>query len=64
MPDLTSAIWHKSTYSGGEGNNCLEVSYAHPELIPVRDSKNPSGPKLVLRAAAWTAFIDDLRRNG
>ncbi|MFE6894903.1 DUF397 domain-containing protein [Streptomyces sp. NPDC057694] len=63
-PDLTSATWHKSSYSGGEGGNCLEVSHDHPGLIPVRDSKNPSGPKLVLRAAAWTAFIDDLRRNG
>ncbi|MFD8571240.1 DUF397 domain-containing protein [Streptomyces sp. NPDC059639] len=63
-PDLTSAVWHKSSYSGGSGGDCLEVTYTHPGLIPVRDSKNPSGPKLVLRAAAWTAFIDDLRRNG
>ncbi|MEU6847705.1 DUF397 domain-containing protein [Streptomyces sp. NPDC046716] len=63
-PDLTSATWHKSTYSGGSGGDCLEVSQDYPGLIPVRDSKNPEGPKLVLRAAAWTAFVDDLRRNG
>ncbi|MFF7261873.1 DUF397 domain-containing protein [Streptomyces sp. NPDC101112] len=28
MPDfdLTTAIWHKSSYSGGGGGNCLEVA--------------------------------------
>lgn len=24
--DLSTAIWHKSSYSGGEGGNCLEVA--------------------------------------
>ncbi|MFJ4711535.1 DUF397 domain-containing protein [Streptomyces sp. NPDC088785] len=63
--DFPGAAWHKSTYSGGQGGDCLEVATtAHPELVPVRDSKNPDGPKLVLRAAAWSAFIDDLRRDG
>ncbi|MER5949619.1 DUF397 domain-containing protein [Streptomyces sp. NPDC001904] len=62
-PDLTSAAWHKSSYSGGSGGECLEVSHDHPGLVPVRDSKNPDGPKLVLRAAAWSAFVDDLRRT-
>ena len=23
--DLSTATWHKSTYSGGDGGNCLEV---------------------------------------
>ncbi|MGW5868726.1 DUF397 domain-containing protein [Streptomyces sp. NPDC055239] len=55
------AAWRKSTYSGGEGGDCLEVSDGHPELLPVRDSKNPTGPKLVFRAASWSAFITDLK---
>ncbi|WP_394432992.1 DUF397 domain-containing protein [Streptomyces sp. SGAir0957] len=61
--DLTSATWHKSTYSGGEGSNCLEVATNLPGLVPVRDSKNPAGPRLVLRAEAWSAFVADLRRG-
>ncbi|MER7697098.1 DUF397 domain-containing protein [Streptomyces sp. NPDC096095] len=28
-----------------------------PGVVPVRDSKNPHGPALVLPAAAWTAFL-------
>uniref|UniRef100_A0AAU3GZ71 DUF397 domain-containing protein n=1 Tax=Streptomyces sp. NBC_01401 TaxID=2903854 RepID=A0AAU3GZ71_9ACTN len=24
--DLTTATWHKSSYSGGDGGNCLEVA--------------------------------------
>jgi hypothetical protein len=60
-PDLTSATWHKSSYSGGSGGDCLEVTHDHPGLVPVRDSKNPSGPKLVFRNATWSTFITDLK---
>ncbi|MFE3659049.1 DUF397 domain-containing protein [Streptomyces sp. NPDC059165] len=57
------AAWRKSSYSGGEGGNCLEVADDHPGVVPVRDSKNPDGPRLVFRAAAWSAFVADLK-NG
>lgn len=55
------ATWRRSTYSGGDGANCLEVSDDHPGIVPVRDSKNPDGPKLVFRAAAWSEFITEVR---
>ncbi|MFF4382985.1 DUF397 domain-containing protein [Kitasatospora sp. NPDC001547] len=32
-----------------------------PGLVPVRDSKDPQGPALVFRSAAWTAFVDAVR---
>ncbi|MFE2096724.1 DUF397 domain-containing protein [Streptomyces sp. PTD9-10] len=54
--------WRKSSYSGGEGGNCLEVADGHPTLVPVRDSKAPQGPKLAFRAEAWSAFVEDLKR--
>ncbi|GGZ95548.1 DUF397 domain-containing protein [Streptomyces echinoruber] len=59
--DLSTATWHKSSYSQG-GNDCLEVTAAFPALVPVRDSKNPHGPKLVFRPSAWSAFVDHLKR--
>ncbi|WP_282087725.1 DUF397 domain-containing protein [Streptomyces tendae] len=56
--------WHKSSYSGGSGDNCLEVATGIPTVIPVRDSKNPHGPELSFRADAWTAFVESLSRGG
>ncbi|MFJ7944480.1 DUF397 domain-containing protein [Streptomyces sp. NPDC096354] len=60
--DLSTAIWHKSSYSGGDGGNCLEVADGHPGVVPVRDSKDPDGPTLVFRTAAWSSFVADLKR--
>ncbi|MFF8290873.1 DUF397 domain-containing protein [Streptomyces sp. NPDC016309] len=54
--------WRKSSYSGGDGADCLEVADGHPDMIPVRDSKSPTGPVLVFRAAAWSSFVADLKR--
>ncbi|MET7369470.1 DUF397 domain-containing protein [Streptomyces sp. NPDC005566] len=59
--DLSTATWHKSTYSGGSGGDCLEVTDGRPGIVPVRDSKVPGGPALVFRTAAWAAFVEDLR---
>lgn len=53
----TPETWRKSTYSGGGGGNCLEVAVGHPTAVPVRDSKTPQGPKLMLRPEAWSAFV-------
>ncbi|MCX5246914.1 DUF397 domain-containing protein [Streptomyces sp. NBC_00201] len=58
---LEVARWRKSTYSDGSGGNCLEIADGHPAIVPVRDSKNPHGPKLVFRAQAWAAFVDDVK---
>ncbi|SDM68255.1 protein of unknown function [Streptomyces sp. cf386] len=58
---LEVARWRKSTYSGGGGNDCLEVADGNPTVVPVRDSKNPLGPKLVFRASAWSAFVEDVK---
>ncbi|MEU2577971.1 DUF397 domain-containing protein [Streptomyces anulatus] len=57
-PDLTAAAWRSSSYSNQEGGNCVQVADGFPGVVPVRDSKNPHGPALVLPAAAWTAFVE------
>ncbi|WP_329581661.1 DUF397 domain-containing protein [Streptomyces sp. NBC_01361] len=53
--------WRKSTYSGGDSGQCLEVSVgndtARAAHVPVRDSKNPHGPAVVFTSGAWTAFL-------
>ncbi|MFC8537216.1 DUF397 domain-containing protein [Streptomyces sp. NPDC057249] len=59
--DLTAAIWRKSSYSNTSGGNCLEVADGHAGLVPVRDSKRPDGPALVVNAAAWAPFIESVK---
>ncbi|MDH6126175.1 DUF397 domain-containing protein [Kitasatospora sp. GP82] len=46
--------WRKSTYSGDNGGNCIEVDDARPGTV--RDSKDPDGPRLHFTPEAWAAF--------
>ncbi|MEU1654983.1 DUF397 domain-containing protein [Streptomyces griseofuscus] len=56
-----AALWRKSTYSNESGGNCLEVRDNVPGVVPVRDSKVPDGPALLLTATAWAPFIGSLK---
>ncbi|AZM89657.1 DUF397 domain-containing protein [Streptomyces sp. W1SF4] len=47
--------WIKSSYSGSNGGNCVEVATT-PAAIHVRDSKVPDGPTLDLAPASWAAL--------
>ncbi|MER5752756.1 DUF397 domain-containing protein [Streptomyces sp. NPDC002088] len=60
LPVLAEATWRTSSYSGGQGN-CVEVADNLLTLIPVRDSKHPTGPALAFSLSAWTAFVEHLR---
>ncbi|MFJ2175523.1 DUF397 domain-containing protein [Streptomyces sp. NPDC087851] len=59
--------WVKSTYTSGEGGNCVEWSpaYAHAHgVVPVRDSKVPHGPTLTFSPTSWAALIAYARTSG
>jgi hypothetical protein len=47
--------WFKSSYSGGDGDNCVEVAL-RPEAVRIRDSKDRRIRPLVVAPAAWAAF--------
>ncbi|MFI2611252.1 DUF397 domain-containing protein [Kitasatospora sp. NPDC018619] len=34
-----------------------------PGLVPVRDSKDPHGPRLAFSSPAWDAFLTAIRRG-
>lgn len=54
---MTHALaWFKSSYSGSEGGNCVEVA-AHPAAVHVRDSKVTGGPVLTVAPGAWASFV-------
>ncbi|MBW5258913.1 DUF397 domain-containing protein [Streptomyces poriferorum] len=48
--------WFKSSYSGGEGGACIEVSTS-PATVHIRDSKNLQAPHVDVAPAAWSAFV-------
>ncbi|MFE0138206.1 DUF397 domain-containing protein [Streptomyces sp. NPDC059037] len=50
-------VWVKSSYSGAEGGNCVEVA-TEPMTVHVRDSKNLQGSALALSGTQWGAFVD------
>jgi hypothetical protein len=54
--DMNSAVWRKSSYSGNNGGNCVEVARNLPGVVAVRDSKDPDGPKLAFTPGQWRAF--------
>jgi Domain of unknown function (DUF397) len=57
MDTIDRAHWRKSSYSGGNGGACVEVAAAPAGGRMIRDSKDPSGPKLAFAADEWLAFI-------
>ncbi|MGV9213932.1 DUF397 domain-containing protein [Micromonospora sp. RB23] len=63
MTDLTGAAWRKSTRSGDNGGNCVEVAANLPGVVAVRDSKDQTGPALTFRPTAWSAFVDGTRTD-
>ncbi|MEU1618628.1 DUF397 domain-containing protein [Streptomyces sp. NPDC005722] len=48
--------WFKSSHSGGEGGECVEVAVGQG-IVHVRDSKDPDGPGLDFTSAEWAAFV-------
>ena len=54
--DLIRAVWRKSSYSSGNGGNCVEIAGNLPGAVVVRDSKNPDGPVLTLTRLQWRLF--------
>ncbi|MFF3260862.1 DUF397 domain-containing protein [Streptomyces sp. NPDC002932] len=60
-PELSTAHWRSSSYSNSNGGECVEITDDFPGIVPVRDSKNPTGPALVVQTEAWGAFVSSLK---
>jgi hypothetical protein len=60
MEDQITLQWHKSSYSGNGGGDCVEVA-CNLSDVTVRDSKNPGGPRLNFTPADWQAFTRQVK---
>lgn len=52
-----SLVYRKSSYSGGDGANCVEVA-TDTCRVHVRDTTNREGFTLGVPADTWRAFLD------
>ena len=57
-----SANWRKSTYSGGNGGDCVEVGTAGAGVV-VRDTADRAGAILAVPAGAWRALLAEVRAS-
>lgn len=72
MPSVPDEAWFKSSYSSGEGGECVEVAWrksshgnagecvefaAAATHVHIRDSKQLSGPMLTVGPGAWAGFV-------
>jgi hypothetical protein len=60
MSTVSELDWFKSSYSGSEGDSCVEIAYA-PGAVYVRDSKEQDGPSFSVSVSAWGGFVGHLR---
>ncbi|MGJ6963518.1 DUF397 domain-containing protein [Streptosporangium sp. G11] len=67
MDDLTQELrnvsWRKSTLSGDDGSDCVEVANLSNGRRGIRDSKDRNGPALILTPHQWTTFLNSVK-NG
>ncbi|HEY0998761.1 MAG TPA: DUF397 domain-containing protein [Streptosporangiaceae bacterium] len=62
MEGNRAIAWRKSSYSGNNGGDCVEVGVAAP-LTAVRDSKDPDGARLAFGREAWEAFAAKVKAD-
>ncbi|GII81954.1 hypothetical protein Sru01_69360 [Sphaerisporangium rufum] len=62
--ELQRVTWRKSSYSGPDGGECVEVAELSGGRRGLRDSKEPGRPALVVPPAEWVTFVGSLKDGG
>jgi hypothetical protein len=52
----TELAWFKSSYSGSQGDSCVEIAVAE-QAVHVRDSKDLARPPFAVGAEGWAPFV-------
>ncbi|OIJ67823.1 DUF397 domain-containing protein [Streptomyces mangrovisoli] len=53
---VSGLAWFKSSYSGAEGGDCVEVADG-AAVVHVRDSKAAAGSVVTVSREAWVGFV-------
>ncbi|RKS79033.1 uncharacterized protein DUF397 [Actinomadura pelletieri DSM 43383] len=59
--DSSHATWRKASRSTSNGGECIEVA-SIPGVVALRDSKNPDGPKVVVKRNHFRHLINALKK--
>jgi hypothetical protein len=58
------ATWRKSSYSGGNGGECVEVgAQARADHVLVRDTRDRQGPVLGFSLQTWRQFAEQVKKD-
>jgi Domain of unknown function (DUF397) len=57
--DPTGLVWVKSSASGGDSSNCIEIA-RQPKFVLVRDSKYRTGAHLTFTCTTWQTLLRQL----
>lgn len=60
---MQNLSWRKSSYSGGGGQNCVEVAEL-PTGSAVRDSQHPDDAQLTFPSPEWSTFLRQVKAQG
>ena len=62
---IAGTRYRKSSYSGANNNNCVEVAIERATTLTVcvRDSKHPTRTTLRFTAGEWNAFIAGVKHG-
>ena len=62
MSFMENANWRKSSYSGGNGTECVEVAEDHDGAVLVRDTKDHGRGRVhAFTAEEWRAFVGGVK---
>ncbi|MES9540414.1 DUF397 domain-containing protein [Actinomadura sp. NPDC000600] len=58
-PELPQPAWRKSSHSGGDEGNCVEIADLN-NRIGIRDRKNPAAGHVTLTRQNFTSLVAHL----
>ena len=54
--ELENAAWRKSSFSGDNGGDCIEVAPLSGGRVALRDTERPDQEPMVVSRSVWAAF--------
>ncbi|NRQ40038.1 DUF397 domain-containing protein [Nonomuraea sp. NN258] len=57
VAELETAAWRKSSYSGANGGDCIEVAALSGDRVGIRDTEQPGVEPWVVRGSVFRAFV-------